>query len=302
LNWSSGERLDVQYDAIEVVVYRLRKKLAHTGATLVTLRGLGYLLKASRDRVTIAAPATTTHLRRTKRAPCHCGATCCWASCCPVTLLVVNGAFSLYRQALKSAERGLRPHFAGLGQIHRGTAEREAGDGTRHASPDCPTAALEAFEADNRSRLYYRVQRLQAARWCRASTTCRRRARPLACATPTPRWSTSMTSGSASEPVRVAVLLQPVVSPNRPRHGRDPGGRDAGAAPGAGAPPVAGHAVAQAMLVAVIALVAVFVVQRATRAGAPPQRALRQRPETDLTPSAPDAPRELLPLVDATNR
>jgi two-component system response regulator TctD len=38
---------DVQYEAIEVVVYRLRKKLTHTGVTLVTLRGLGYLLKAT---------------------------------------------------------------------------------------------------------------------------------------------------------------------------------------------------------------------------------------------------------------
>jgi two-component system response regulator TctD len=33
-------------EAIEVVVYRLRKKLAPTGAQLVTLRGLGYLIKA----------------------------------------------------------------------------------------------------------------------------------------------------------------------------------------------------------------------------------------------------------------
>jgi two-component system, OmpR family, response regulator TctD len=38
---------DVQYEAIEVVVYRLRKKLARTGVTLMTLRGLGYLLKAT---------------------------------------------------------------------------------------------------------------------------------------------------------------------------------------------------------------------------------------------------------------
>jgi two-component system response regulator TctD len=38
--------LEVQYEAIEVVVYRLRKKLIHTGVTLMTLRGLGYLLKA----------------------------------------------------------------------------------------------------------------------------------------------------------------------------------------------------------------------------------------------------------------
>jgi two-component system response regulator TctD len=36
---------DVQYEAIEVVVYRLRKKLAGTGAALMTLRGLGYLLR-----------------------------------------------------------------------------------------------------------------------------------------------------------------------------------------------------------------------------------------------------------------
>ena len=37
---------DVQYEAVEVVVYRLRKKLATTGVKLMTLRGLGYLLKA----------------------------------------------------------------------------------------------------------------------------------------------------------------------------------------------------------------------------------------------------------------
>ena len=37
---------DVQYEAVEVVVYRLRKKLVGTGAALMTLRGLGYLLRA----------------------------------------------------------------------------------------------------------------------------------------------------------------------------------------------------------------------------------------------------------------
>ncbi|MGA8786146.1 MAG: response regulator transcription factor [Polaromonas sp.] len=36
---------EVQYEAVEVVVYRLRKKLINTGVSLVTLRGLGYLLK-----------------------------------------------------------------------------------------------------------------------------------------------------------------------------------------------------------------------------------------------------------------
>lgn len=36
---------DVQLEAVEVVAYRLRKKLAPTNMQLMTLRGLGYLLK-----------------------------------------------------------------------------------------------------------------------------------------------------------------------------------------------------------------------------------------------------------------
>ena len=38
---------EVSNNAIEVYVHRLRKKLAGTGAQLLTLRGLGYLLKAA---------------------------------------------------------------------------------------------------------------------------------------------------------------------------------------------------------------------------------------------------------------
>jgi two-component system sensor histidine kinase TctE len=59
----------------------------------------------------------------------------------------------------------------------------------------------------------------------------------------------------------------------------------------------------QALLVAVIALVAVIVVQRGTRPVRRLSGQLEARTEGDLTPiSAPDAPRELLPLVDATNQ
>ena len=38
---------EVRCEAIEVVAYRLRRKLAGTGLELVTLRGLGYLLRAA---------------------------------------------------------------------------------------------------------------------------------------------------------------------------------------------------------------------------------------------------------------
>jgi len=41
-----ADDLEVQPDAVEVVAYRLRKRLPADGPRLVTLRGLGYLLKA----------------------------------------------------------------------------------------------------------------------------------------------------------------------------------------------------------------------------------------------------------------
>jgi len=35
----------ISFDAIEIYVHRLRKKLAGSDATIVTLRGLGYVLR-----------------------------------------------------------------------------------------------------------------------------------------------------------------------------------------------------------------------------------------------------------------
>ncbi len=40
-----GQDSDAQFEAVEVVTYRLRKKLIGTSTHLVTLRGLGYVLK-----------------------------------------------------------------------------------------------------------------------------------------------------------------------------------------------------------------------------------------------------------------
>ncbi len=41
---------DVHLEAVEVLVYRIRKKLIDTGAEIITLRGVGYLLRALRAR------------------------------------------------------------------------------------------------------------------------------------------------------------------------------------------------------------------------------------------------------------
>lgn len=47
------EQAEVHAEAIEVVAYRLRKKLQATGAQLITLRGLGYLLKAEASEASV---------------------------------------------------------------------------------------------------------------------------------------------------------------------------------------------------------------------------------------------------------
>ena len=60
----------MQFEAIEVVAYRLRKKLQGTGATLTTLRGLGYLLKLDTTPALLANPAAApTKTATAKPAP-----------------------------------------------------------------------------------------------------------------------------------------------------------------------------------------------------------------------------------------
>ena len=105
------------------------------------------------------------------------------------------------------------------------------------------------------------------------------------------------------QPVRVAVLLQPVAGAN-----------------GLGMATIQvaetlelRHALArqilvdtlwrQAALLGLIALLVVLVVQRATQPVRELSERMRSRAENDLSPiSAPNAPRELLPLVEATNQ
>ena len=48
LVFTAGE--DVQADAIEVIVHRLRRKIAGSGAEIMTLRGVGYLLCKSAEQ------------------------------------------------------------------------------------------------------------------------------------------------------------------------------------------------------------------------------------------------------------
>ena len=219
----------------------------------------------------------------------------------PVGLLVVANTFSLYQQALGAVntayDRTLLASAKSIGEQLDVTGYDEQSE----LRVTVPYAALEAFEADNQSRLFYRVSSLSGAMVSGFSQLPFWRGRIPA----RPPYSALVDFYDdifMGDEVRVAVLLQPVASAK-------------------------GRAMAviqvaetlelrktlarkilfdtlwrQALLLAVIALVAVVVVQRATRPVRRLSAELQARPEGDLTAiTAPDAPRELLPLVDATN-
>ncbi len=220
----------------------------------------------------------------------------------PVIVLIGFNTWSLYQQALKAADtaydRTLLASAKSIGEL------LEVSDDGQQARLRATVlySALEPFEADNRSRIYYRVSGFEGE---------------MVSGFPDlPVWRGELPSTGPyaalvsfyddhyrGEPVRVAVLLQPVAGV---------------AGQGMATIQVAEtlelrHTLArqiltetlwrQALLVLVIVAVVVVVVQRATGPVRRLSAQLRERTEGDLSPvDAPDAPREWVPLVEATNQ
>ena len=219
----------------------------------------------------------------------------------PIGLFVLVDTISLYRQALAAVntayDRTLLASAKSIGE----RVEAVGSGAAAQLRTTVPYAALEAFEADNRSRMVYRISDTQGTLVDGFDGL--------------PMWRGQLPDRGPyaalvdfyddlyqGEPVRVAVLLQPVAM--------------------AEARAMAVVQVAetlelrrtlarqilidtlwrQAALVSVIALVVVVVVQRATRPVRRLSDDLQKRPDGDLSPlQAGNAPRELLPLIEATN-
>jgi two-component system sensor histidine kinase TctE len=219
----------------------------------------------------------------------------------PVLLFSVVNTTLLYRQALKAADvaydRTLLATAKSIGDLLEVTLEGDR----PHLKSTLLYSALEAFEADNRSRLYYRVTGFDGE--------------TVSGFDGLPPWHGKLPQKGPyaalvdfyddhyrGTPVRVAVLLQPVTW--------------------AGGQGMATIQVAetlelretlarsllldtvwrQAALLLLIAGAVVFVVQRATRPVRELSLALRSRAEGDLAPlDDRNVPRELQPLVAATN-
>ncbi len=219
----------------------------------------------------------------------------------PLGLLILINALSLYRQALGAVNTAYDRTLLASAKTIGEELDVTGYDDQAALRVTVPYAALEAFEADNQSRLFYRISELDgdlvsgfaALPFWRGTIP----AKP-----PYAALVDFYDDIYQGEDVRVAVLLQPIVS----AEGR-------------------GMAVIQvaetlelrktlarnilfntlwrqALLLAVIALVVIVVVQRATRPVRRLSAQLQARPEGDLTPlSASNAPRELQPLLEATN-
>ena len=246
--------------------------------------------------------AARSPIEHERNAACRCAATLLLGILLPVMAFIVFNTISVYRQALQAADTAYdRTLLASAKSIGELLEISGSGDAIR-LKATVLYSALEPFEADNRSRIYYKVSGFAGEMVSGFEDL--------------PGWHGAVPGKGIyaalvdfyddvyrGQPVRVAVLLQPVSG-------------------------VEGHGMAtiqvaetlelrqtlarqiltdtlwrQAALLAVIALVVVIVVQRATRPVRELSADLNKRSENDLSPiEASQAPPELMPLVDATNQ
>ncbi len=219
----------------------------------------------------------------------------------PVGLLIGINTASLYSEALQAIntayDRTLLASTKSIGEQLDVTGY----DAQAALRATVPYAALEAFEADNQSRLFYRVSSLDGTLVSGFAGL--------------PFWRGQIRAKPAyaalvdfyddtfeDTPVRVAVLMQPVASSSGRAMAVIQVAETLELRQSLARTVLIDTLWRQALLLAVTALVVVLVVQRATRPVRRLSEQLRARPEGDLSPiTAPDAPRELMPLMDATN-
>ena len=219
----------------------------------------------------------------------------------PVLVIIGLDAASLYRQALRNANLAYDRTLLASAKVIGEQLEVDAAASPPRLRATVPYSALEAFEADTRSRMVYRVGGFDGE--------------TVSGYDDLPPWRGRIPAKPAyaalvefyddlyrGDPVRVAVLLQPVSG----LQGR--GMATIQVAETLELRQTLARQILldtlwrQALLVLVISAVVVLVVQHATRPVRELSQQLLHRREGDLAPiQTRRAPRELLPLVDATN-
>ncbi len=220
----------------------------------------------------------------------------------PIVLFVVVDTYSLYRQALGAVniayDRTLLASAKAIGEL----LEVDGVGDQAIIRAQIPYSALEAFEADNRSRMSYRVSDAKG-NWIDGVQDLPQWTGTLPNQGPYAALVDFYDDSFRGDAVRVAVLLQPVASTRG----------QAMATVQVAETLELRHTLArqilldtlwrQMLLITVITTVVLVVVHRVTRPVRRLSDSLRQRAEDDLTPlQASDIPREIQPLTDATNQ
>lgn len=219
----------------------------------------------------------------------------------PALALIALDGMRVYYLALDAANTAYDRTLLASAKVIGEQLDVDGYDAQAKLRATVPYSALEAFEVDNRSRMVYRVSATSGEMVSGyAGLPFWRGKLPQK-----PRYAALVDFYDTvydGEPVRAAVLLQPVASAT---------GRGMAVVQVAEtlelretlARELLIHAMQrQAMLLAVLALVVIVVVQVTTRPVRRLSEELKDRPENDLTPlPVGGAPRELVPLLDATN-
>ncbi len=219
----------------------------------------------------------------------------------PILLFVLVDTYSLYRQALAAVntayDRTLLASAKAIGEL----LDIEGRGDQARLRAQVPYSALEAFEADNRSRMSYRVSNAQG-QWVDGEQDLALWTGQLPQQGPYAALVDFYDDTFRGDAVRVAVLLQPVAS-----------GRERTMATVQVAETLElRHTLArqilidtlqrQLILVTVITAVVLLVVDRATRPVRQLSNDLEERSEDDLTAlPADELPLEIQPLAVATN-
>ena len=219
----------------------------------------------------------------------------------PTLLLIGLNTYSLYHQALAALHTAYDRTLLASAKTISEQIDVRGYDEQAELRATVPYAALEAFEADNQSRMFYRVSNL--------------RGELISGFAELPMWQGQVAqrppyaalvdfydSRFRAQPVRVAALLQPVASSQGRAMAVIQVAETLELRQAAALQILWNTLARQALLLAMIAAIVVLVVQHATRPVRQLSGDLQARAEGDLSPiAAPTAPRELQPLIEATN-
>jgi two-component system sensor histidine kinase TctE len=220
----------------------------------------------------------------------------------PLAAVIALNTVVLYRQALRAADTAYDRTLLASAKSIGEQLEVVADDGRIRLRAAVPYSALEAFEADNRSLLYYRVLGFdgEAVSGFADLPGARRELPARSVYAALVHFYDDEYRG---RPVRMAVLLQPVAGTAGQGMATVQVAETLEVRRALARELLQDTIVRQAVLVSLIALVVVVVVQRATRPVRELSARIVARPAGDLTPiDSAAAPRELLPLVEATNQ